>query len=86
MIKGKLKNGFKYEINEKALKSYEFLSLLNEVEKKPQKSIELIRMILGIEGEKALIESLKEDGFTPINKVSQALEEILENTSKLKKS
>lgn len=86
MIKGKLKNGFKYEINEKALKSYEFLSLLNEVEKKPQKSIELIRMILGIEGEKALIESLKEDGFTPVNKVSQALEEILENTSKLKKS
>lgn len=86
MIKGKLKNGFKYEINEKALKSYEFLSLLNEVEKKPQKSIELIRMILGIEGEKALIESLKEDGFTPINKVSEALEEILENTSKLKKS
>lgn len=86
MIKGKLKNGFKYEINEKALTSYEFLSLLNEVEKKPQKSIELIRMILGIEGEKALIESLKEDGFTPINKVSQALEEILENTSKLKKS
>lgn len=86
MIKGKLKNGFKYEINEKALESYEFLSLLNEVEKKPQKSIELIRMILGIEGEKALIESLKEDGFTPINKVSQALEEILENTSKLKKS
>lgn len=86
MIKGKLKNGFKYEINEKALESYEFLSLLNEVEKKPQKSIELVRMILGIEGEKALIESLKEDGFTPINKVSQALEEILENTSKLKKS
>lgn len=86
MIKGKLKNGFKYEINEKALESYEFLSLLNEVEKKPQKSIELIRMILGIEGEKALIESLKEDGFTPINKVSEALEEMLENISKLKKS
>lgn len=86
MIKGKLKNGFKYEINEKALESYEFLTVLSEIEDKPQKSIELIRMILGNEGEKALIESLKEDGFTPVSKVSEALEEMLKNTKELKKS
>lgn len=86
MIKGKLKNGFKYEINEKALASYEFVEAINEVEAKPYKAPIILEMIIGKKGVEDLKELLKEDGFTPIDKMNEAFEEIIENTAQIKKS
>lgn len=83
-MKGKLKSGFKYEINDKALASYEFLELLDEIDDKPQRLSRAFELLLGKEQKQALIESLKVDGFTPIDSMMGALQEIFENHKEIK--
>lgn len=85
-MKGKLKNGFQYTINDKALESFEFMEVLSQAEDNPIHYVKTFEIILGKEQKEKLMNHLKEDGYTSAEKMTEALMEIIESSQQLKNS
>lgn len=80
MKKGKLNNGFEYEVDENVLDDMELLDALAEAEENPLKISVVSRKVLGTEQRKRLYDHLRrEDGTVPVEEASQAIIDILED-------
>ncbi len=76
MIRGKLENGFEFEIDETSLDSMEFLDALSEMEENPLAFPKVCVLMLGKNQRKKLYDALREDGKVPVQKMSDAISEI----------
>lgn len=86
MLKGELKSGFKFEIEDSRLNNYELLEVLSEVDENPLLLPKLLKMLLGDEQKKSLLDHLRdENGMVPSKGVSEAVMEIFQ-TEKVKNS
>lgn len=74
MRKGKTKDGFKFEIADEVLESWELLEAINEVEEEPFKIVKLVTLLLGTEQKKRLIEHL--GGHPSVTQMNEAITEI----------
>ncbi|QIM45661.1 hypothetical protein GPZ88_00705 [Streptococcus ruminicola] len=80
MIKGTTSSGFKFEIDEKQLKNYEFVELISEVDENELLMPKILKMLLG-DQVKALKDHVRdEDGIVPIEKMVQEIKDIFGNT------
>lgn len=80
MEKGKLENGFEYEVDEKLLDDMELLDALAEAEENPLKISVVSKKVLGTEQRKRLYDHIRrEDGTVPVEEASQAIVDILES-------
>lgn len=79
MVKGEIKSGFKFELDEEAMDDIEFVELLAESEESPTALPKIAKIALGEKQYKALKDHLRnEKGRVPLQAVSDALEEIFE--------
>lgn len=80
MIEGKTKSGFVYSIDENNV-DQEFLDALSEADEgNPLKVSKALRLLLGEEQRKRLYDHLRnEKGKVPVQAVSEAFLDILEN-------
>lgn len=88
MRSGKLSNGFKYEIDEKALEDMELLDALYESQTtQPLRIAQVITKVLGAEQKKALYDYVRdEEGRVPPDEIEKALTEIFESSEDSKNS
>ena len=78
MKEGKLKNGFKYKVDENLLDDMEMLDALAEAEENPLKISFVSKRLLGETQRKELYNHLrKEDGKVPVEETVQAIADIL---------
>jgi len=79
MLKGKLEDGFEYEIEEEALDDMELLEWLVELDRGDGSHLtNVVDTILGKEQKKALYDHCRnENGRVPISKVADCIGEIL---------
>ena len=80
-MKGKLKNGFKYEVRDSIVDDMEFVELTRKMQKDPLCVVDLLDYLLGEDQKNALYESLRgEDGIVHATEgdytVSDAVTEI----------
>ena len=76
-MKGKLKNGFEYEVNDNILDNWEFVKLCRKIQKDSLCAVDFLDMALGEEQEEALCESLRgKDGIVHTSDVASAIEQI----------
>lgn len=80
----KLKNGYKIEINQEVLESWEFVEILADIEENPLKSVKLMKMLLGKEQMEGLIDHL--GGNPKASDMFDILQEILEGLGKNSKN
>lgn len=87
MIKGALKSGFEFSVDETRLDDMRFIDMLAELDDGNALVLtKLLTFILGKEQKDALYEHVKsEDGRVPIAKVTEAFTEIMQSGSSLKK-
>lgn len=79
MIKGTTSSGFKFEIDEKQLKNYEFVELISEVDENELLMPKILKMLLG-DQVKALKDHVRdEDGIVPIGKMVEEIKDIFGN-------
>ena len=79
MIKGTTSSGFKFEIDEKQLKNYEFVELISEVDENELLMPKILKMLLGYQV-KALKDHVRdEDGIVPIEKMVEEIKDIFGN-------
>lgn len=91
MIKGKTKSGFKFCIDERAIKDFRITMYINHIndgtDAEKMSNIEkLITLILGVDGLNALIEHVAKsnDGFVPIDAITEEISDIFANSQTLK--
>lgn len=90
MKRGKTKEGFEFEVNEKVLKDMEFLDILHDVvsgddEKAVNAYPELLNKILGKEQKQKLYDFIRDsEGIVPIEAVSETVKQIIEQVKELK--
>ena len=78
MKKGKLENGFEYEVNEDVLDDMELLDAMAEAEEDPLKISVISKKVLGTGQRKRLYDHLRrQDGTVPVEDASQAIVDIL---------
>lgn len=80
MIKGTTSSGFKFEIDEKQLKNYEFVELISEVDENELLMPKILKMLLGDQVEALKDHVRDEDGIVPIEKMVQEIKDIFGNT------
>ena len=78
MIKGKLKCGYEYEIEDHVLNNMELLDAVAEIEENPMALSSVTKMLFGTEKRKELYDKLRDpaNGTVPIMAVSEAVAEI----------
>lgn len=80
MLKGKTKSGFEYEVSDVAMNNYELVEVLAEVDKNPLLLPRLVKMLLGEDQKKRLIDHVRTtDGNVPIDAVSNEIMEIFQS-------
>lgn len=80
MLTGKTKSGFEYEVSDAAMNNYELVEVLAEVDANPLLLPRLLKMLLGDEQKKRLMNHLRtEDGNVPIDAVSDEIMEIFKS-------
>lgn len=86
-MKVSLNDGFELEISESALDDYELFDAICEVENgKVQKTPEVVRRVLGKDGETKLKDHLRtSDGVVKFSEMQTALSEIFTAAGELKK-
>lgn len=87
MVKGKLSNGFEFEINEEDLDDYEVLELVSDAELNPLLSPKLIERFLGREQKNKLLNHIKEKTGkkrVTVSEMGEAFTEILTKSQELK--
>lgn len=81
MIKGKTKSGFEYEISKDLLNDYELVENLVELEDNPLILGKIVKQILGEEQTQKLKDHVRnEKGIVPIDKMTQEIIEIFQNS------
>lgn len=76
-MKGTLKCGFEYEIDEKTLDDYRLLDLISQIEKNPLQISLLITKLLGEDQKEALLTYLEsQNGTATIQAVTDCVVEI----------
>lgn len=87
-MKAKLKDGYEAEICENSLNDWNFIKLLRKVDKGDTGLIvDVAEVLLGGEEEvDKLAEHLSVDGFTPADKMVDALTELMESVGEAKNS
>lgn len=86
----KTTSGFKYEIDERIKKDWEFLKAVTNLQNNPSdfSNIEnLFNMLLGAKQFEALKEHIKKqnDGFCPVDVMTKELTEIIKGDNEIKK-
>lgn len=79
MIKGTTSSGFKFEIDEKQLKNYEFVELISEVDENELLMPKILKMLLGDQVEALKDHVRDEDGIVPIEKMVEEIKDIFGN-------
>lgn len=90
MVKGKTKSGFEFEVNEALISDYRFVTKLAalarcEEEDGMEASAllgELVHVLLGTSGERALLDHVKKNGVASFDDVSDEFSEILDSIGK----
>ena len=78
MKKGKLENGFEYEVDENVLDDMELVDALAEAEENPLKISIVSKKVLGDDQRKKLYDHLRrKDGTVPVEDAAQAVVDIL---------
>lgn len=87
-MRAKLNDGYEVEINESSLNDWNFIKLLRKIDKGDTGLIvDVAETLLGGEEDvDKLAEHLAVDGFTPADKMVDALTEIMESVNELKNS
>ena len=76
-MQGTTKSGFKFEVNEEAVKSMEFIDLVAELDEKPMIIGKVISFMLGEDQKEKLYKHVRGDKkFTPAEDVNKEVEEI----------
>lgn len=90
MIEGKTRTGFKYKVDERILKDWRIVSCISMVESSDPSSqikgtTELVKLLIG-ENEDAFIKHVqkKNDGFVPIDAITNELVDILTSSKETK--
>ena len=83
--KGTTRTGFAYEISEAALNNYALLEAISEVEDNPFKIPKVVKLLLGENQAKKLVEHIKVDGIAPLDKMEAELLDIFNGCNELKK-
>lgn len=87
MIKGKTKNGFRFEFDEMNLDDWEYLETLSEIDEgNVQKAPKMIKVMLGEKQYKALKDFLRKDGKVTIEAMTNEFNEIMQSANDLKNS
>ncbi len=87
VIKGTTTTGFKYKIEESALNNFELVDTLAELDDNPLLLPKVLKLILGDEQKKALLEHVRADDNTiPIELVEKELMDIIQGNQELKNS
>ena len=86
----KTTSGFKYEIDERIKKDWDFLKAVTNLQKEPSDfdNLEkLYNMLLGEKGFEELKEHIKKqnDGFCPVDVLTKELTEIIQGDNSVKK-
>lgn len=85
MIKGTLKSGFEYQIEESTLDNMELLDAIAEVEENPMGISKVVKMLLGEDQRRKLYDHLRTDrGNVPVAAVSDAVAEIFQGSGQIK--
>ncbi len=87
-MKAKLNDGFEVSINENCLNDWGFLTMLRKIDKGDSGLIvDIAEKLLGGEEEvDKLAKHLEVDGMTPVDKMIDALTELMESVNELKNS
>lgn len=82
-MKGKLSNGFKFEVDTEVFNDMELIEAIVASEgDEPTRIVEVVERILGKEQKKALYDSLRnEDGKVTVEAVGEAIDEIMAKVS-----
>ena len=85
MIKGKLKNGFSFKADERALSDWRFVRAIADTKSpddvtRVRAVTQIVRMVLGEDGEEALIKHIEKDndGYCPATDMEQSAIEIIQ--------
>jgi len=87
-MKAKLSDGYEVEINENCLNDWRYLTVLRKIDKGDAGLIvDAAEYLLGGEEEvEKLADHLAKDGFTPADKMVEALSELMTSINELKNS
>lgn len=78
-MQGTTKSGFKFEVNEEAVKSMEFIDLVNDLNESPMVLGKVITFMLGEDQKEKLYKHVRGDKkFTPVEGVNKEVEEIFD--------
>lgn len=87
MVRGKLENGFEFEIDEEMLDDMRFIELLSATYNDPVKVIDLANFALGSEQKERLYKHLEDEkGRVKTQAFSDAMEEIFEKAGETVKN
>ena len=76
-MQGKTSSGFKFEVDEEAVKSMEFIDLINDLDEKPTMIGKVIKFMLGEDQKEKLYKHVRGGRkFTPAEDVNKEVEEI----------
>jgi hypothetical protein len=77
MLKGKTESGFEFEVSDVAMNNYELVEVLAEVDTNPLLLPRLVKMLLGEDQKKLLMDHVRtKEGTVPIDAVSAEIMEI----------
>ena len=86
MLEGTTKSGFNFKVADESLNDFELIEVLSEVDVNPLLLPRLVKMLLGDEQKKALMDHLRtEKGNVPLDAMSDEIMEIFQ-TGSLKNS
>ena len=78
-MQGTTKSGFKFEVNEEAVKSMEFIDLVAELDVKPMLIGKVVKFMLGDEQKEKLYKHVRGDKkYTPAKDVDKEVNEIFD--------
>lgn len=78
-MQGTTKSGFKFEVNEEAVKSMEFIDLVAELDEKPMLIGKVVEFMLGDEQKEKLYKHVRGDKkYTPAKDVDKEVNEIFD--------
>jgi hypothetical protein len=78
-VQGTTKSGFKFEVNEEAVKSMEFIDLVAELDEKPMLIGKVVSFMLGEDQKEKLYKHVRGDKkYTPAKDVDKEVNEIFD--------